>query len=129
MNDDRLALSQIALLLAYVAGMSGGQLLFKAAALRYIPDGPMGERLLSLVANAYFLGAVVLYGGLTVLWVWVLTFTPCPAPIRSWRWRSQLPRCSEGSFSESRLQCGWSSGLPSFSAASCWLQAEPRNFF
>jgi drug/metabolite transporter (DMT)-like permease len=76
MNDDRLALSQIALLLAYAAGMAGGQLLFKAAALRYIPDGPMGERLLSLVTNAYFLGAVVLYGGLTVLWVWVLTFTP-----------------------------------------------------
>ena len=76
MNDDRLALSQIALLLAYAAGMAGGQLLFKAAALRYSPDGPMGERLLSLVANAYFLGAVVLYGGLTVLWVWVLTFTP-----------------------------------------------------
>jgi drug/metabolite transporter (DMT)-like permease len=76
MNDDRLALSQIALLLAYAAGMSGGQFLFKAAALRYIPDGPIGERLLGLVANAYFLGAVVLYGGLTVLWVWVLTFTP-----------------------------------------------------
>jgi drug/metabolite transporter (DMT)-like permease len=76
MNHDRLALSQIALLLAYAAGMAGGQLLFKSAALRYIPDGPPGERLLSVIANGYFLGAVVLYGGLTLLWVWVLTFTP-----------------------------------------------------
>jgi drug/metabolite transporter (DMT)-like permease len=76
MNDDRLALSQIALLLAYATGMAGGQLLFKAAALRYVPDGPVGERLLSIVLNSYFLGAMVLYGGLTILWVWVLTFTP-----------------------------------------------------
>jgi drug/metabolite transporter (DMT)-like permease len=76
MNNDRLALSQVGLLLAYAAGMAGGQFLFKAAALRYVPDGPMAERLLSLVANAYFLGAIVLYGALTVLWVWVLTFTP-----------------------------------------------------
>jgi drug/metabolite transporter (DMT)-like permease len=75
MNDDRLAISQIALLLAYAAGMAGGQLLFKAAALRYNPDGPMMERLLSLVANIYFLGAIVLYCGLTLLWVWMLTFT------------------------------------------------------
>jgi drug/metabolite transporter (DMT)-like permease len=56
--------------------MAGGQLLFKAAALRYVPDGPVGERLLSIVLNSYFLGAMVLYGGLTILWVWVLTFTP-----------------------------------------------------
>jgi len=76
MNDGRLALSQIALLLAYAGGMAGGQLLFKAAALRYAPDAPLGERLLGVVANSYFLGAVVLYGSLTVLWVWVLTFTP-----------------------------------------------------
>jgi drug/metabolite transporter (DMT)-like permease len=76
MNDDRLALSQVALLRAYAAGMAGGQLLFKAAALRYLPDGPLGERLLSIVLSSYFLVAVVLYGALTVLWVWVLTFTP-----------------------------------------------------
>jgi drug/metabolite transporter (DMT)-like permease len=74
--NGRLALSQVALLLAYAAGMAGGQLLFKAAALRDIPDGAMSQRLLSIVANSYFLGAIVLYGALTVLWVWVLTFTP-----------------------------------------------------
>ncbi len=76
MSTARLALSQVALLMAYAAGMAGGQLLFKAAALRYAPDAPLWERLLSLVGNGYFVGAVALYGGLTVLWVWLLTFTP-----------------------------------------------------
>jgi drug/metabolite transporter (DMT)-like permease len=76
MSNDRLALSQAALLLAYAAGMAGGQLLFKAAALRYASEAPLGERLLSLVQNVYFLAAIVLYVALTVLWVWILTFTP-----------------------------------------------------
>jgi drug/metabolite transporter (DMT)-like permease len=30
----------------------------------------------SIVANVYFLGAILLYVILTVLWVWILTFTP-----------------------------------------------------
>jgi drug/metabolite transporter (DMT)-like permease len=76
MSNDRLALSQAALLLAYATGMAGGQLLFKAAALRYASEAPLGERLLSLVQNVYFLAAIVLYVALTVLWVWILTFTP-----------------------------------------------------
>jgi drug/metabolite transporter (DMT)-like permease len=76
MSNDRLALSQAALLLAYAAGMAGGQLLFKAAALRYASEAPLGERLLSLVQNAYFLTAIALYVALTVVWVWILTFTP-----------------------------------------------------
>jgi drug/metabolite transporter (DMT)-like permease len=76
MINDRLALSQAALLLAYAAGMAGGQLLFKAAALRYASEAPLGERLLSLVQNAYFLTAIALYVALTVVWVWILTFTP-----------------------------------------------------
>jgi drug/metabolite transporter (DMT)-like permease len=76
MSNDRLALSQAAVLLAYAAGMAGGQLLFKAAALRYASEAPLGERLLSLVQNVYFLAAIALYVALTVLWVWILTFTP-----------------------------------------------------
>ena len=56
--------------------MAGGQLLFKAAALRYASEAPLGERLLSLVQNVYFLAAIALYVALTVLWVWILTFTP-----------------------------------------------------
>jgi len=76
MSEDRLALSQVVLLVAYAAGMVGGQMLFKAAALRYQPDGTGAERALSLICNVYFLGAVALYVALTVLWVWLLTFIP-----------------------------------------------------
>lgn len=76
MSQDRLALSQVALLVVYAAGMAGGQMLFKAAALRYLPDGTAAERAFSLVLNAYFLSAVALYVALTVLWVWLLTFIP-----------------------------------------------------
>jgi multidrug transporter EmrE-like cation transporter len=76
MSEDRLALSQAALLVTYAVGMAVGQVLFKAAALRYLPDGTATERAFSLIFNAYFLGAVALYVALTVLWVWLLTFIP-----------------------------------------------------
>jgi drug/metabolite transporter (DMT)-like permease len=36
----------------------------------------LGERLLDLVQNGYFLAALLLYAGLAVLWVWVLSVTP-----------------------------------------------------
>ena len=39
-------------------------------------DGPLVERLFTMMLNGYFLGAVLLYAALTVLWVWILTFTP-----------------------------------------------------
>jgi drug/metabolite transporter (DMT)-like permease len=64
------------MLLAYAVGMAGGQLLFKAAALRYDADATTVDRVLSLIGNAFFLSAIVLYVALTILWVWVLTFTP-----------------------------------------------------
>jgi drug/metabolite transporter (DMT)-like permease len=76
MSQDRLVLSEVALLVAYAAGMAGGQMLFKAAALRDQTDGTAAERAFSLICNAYFLGAVALYVALTVLWVWLLTFIP-----------------------------------------------------
>jgi len=76
MSQDRLALSQVALLITYATGMAGGQVLFKAAALRYLPDGTVAERAVSLVFNAYFLVAVALYVALTVIWVCLLTFIP-----------------------------------------------------
>jgi len=75
--NERLTLTQILLLAAYAAGMSGGQLLFKSAALRYgAAGGDTSERLLGLLHNVYFLVAVLLYAGLSVLWVWLLSFTP-----------------------------------------------------
>ena len=75
--NERLTLTQVLLLAAYAAGMSGGQLLFKSAALRYgAVGGDTSERLLGLLHNVYFLVAVLLYAGLSVLWVWLLSFTP-----------------------------------------------------
>jgi hypothetical protein len=44
MSQDRLAFSQVALLVAYAVRMAGGQMLFKAAALRYASDAPPIER-------------------------------------------------------------------------------------
>ena len=76
MSNERLTLAQIALLLGYSGGMAGGQVLFKSAANRYVSDGPLHERIFSIAANGYFLGAILLYVALTVLWVWILTFTP-----------------------------------------------------
>ena len=67
---------QIALLVAYAAGMAGGQLLFKAAALRMPAQGTFPERLLALAHNGYFLTALALYLGLSLVWVWLLRFTP-----------------------------------------------------
>jgi drug/metabolite transporter (DMT)-like permease len=76
MDHTRLTLSQFALLTAYAIGMSGGQVLFKMAAMRYAADAGTGERLFSLLSNVYFLAAMMLYAAFAVLWVWILTFTP-----------------------------------------------------
>jgi len=73
---ERLNLGQIALLITYAAGMAAGQLLFKAAALRLGDGYPLSTRALLLLQNAPFIGAIVLYAALSVLWVWLLTFTP-----------------------------------------------------
>jgi drug/metabolite transporter (DMT)-like permease len=67
---------QIAVLAAYAAGMAGGQLLFKAAALRLPAQASLSERLLAVTTNAYFLAALALYLGLSLVWVWLLRFTP-----------------------------------------------------
>ena len=77
MSNDRLTLSQILLLLAYAAGMSGGQVLFKMAALRYgAAQGGLGDRLLGLAFNVYFVSALVLYAAYAILWVWILSVIP-----------------------------------------------------
>jgi drug/metabolite transporter (DMT)-like permease len=73
---ERLNLGQIALLITYAVGMAAGQLLFKAAALRLGDGHPLSTRALLLLQDAPFIGAIVLYAALSVLWVWLLTFTP-----------------------------------------------------
>jgi drug/metabolite transporter (DMT)-like permease len=74
--NERLTLSQIALLTAYAAGMAGGQMLFKMAALRYgAAGGNAPDRFVSLLYNPHFLAALAIYAGLSILWVWLLSFT------------------------------------------------------
>ena len=74
--SDRLSLSQVAALMAYAAAMAGGQLLFKTAALRGAGDGPLAERIAGFLPNGYFFVPLILYAALTVLWVWILSYTP-----------------------------------------------------
>src|SRR5258705_13521054 len=73
--SDRLSLSQVAALMAYAATTAGGQLLFKTPALRGADDGPLAERIAGFLLNGYFFVALILYAALTVLWVWILSFT------------------------------------------------------
>jgi drug/metabolite transporter (DMT)-like permease len=74
--SDRLSLSQVAALMAYAAAMTGSQLLFKTAPPRGAGDGPLAERIAGFLLNGYFFVALILYAALTVLWVWILSFTP-----------------------------------------------------
>jgi drug/metabolite transporter (DMT)-like permease len=70
--SDRLSLSQVAVLMAYAATTAGG----KTPALRGAGDGPLAERIAGFLLNGYFFVALILYARLTVLWVWILSFTP-----------------------------------------------------
>jgi len=74
--DARLSSFQVAILVGYAVAMAFGQILFKIAALRVGATGSLGERLMALAHNGYFAVSVVLYAALTVVWVWILTFTP-----------------------------------------------------
>jgi drug/metabolite transporter (DMT)-like permease len=74
--DARLSSFQITILVAYAVAMAVGQILFKTAALRVGATGSFAERMTSLMHNGYFAVSVVLYAALTVVWVWILTFTP-----------------------------------------------------
>jgi drug/metabolite transporter (DMT)-like permease len=71
-----LSTMQIVILVAYAAAMACGQVLFKIAALRIGDTGSAGARLTALAHNGYFAAAVLLYAGLTAVWLWILTFTP-----------------------------------------------------
>jgi drug/metabolite transporter (DMT)-like permease len=73
---ERLNLLQIVVLVTYSLGMAGGQILFKYAAIRSNPGLSLGERLFELIQNGYFLSAIFIYAGLSVLWIWILTVTP-----------------------------------------------------
>jgi multidrug transporter EmrE-like cation transporter len=74
--SDRLSAGQLAILVAYAAAMAGGQLLFKTAAMRGAGAASLTERIAGSLFNGYFIVALILYAALTVLWVWILGFTP-----------------------------------------------------
>ncbi len=70
--------AQVALLVAYAAGMAGGQLMLKQASLGLpaLRGLPAGAAALALAGNGWLLAALALYAALTLLWVWILSFTP-----------------------------------------------------
>lgn len=65
----------VVILFVYSLGMSVGQMLFKLAA-----DQTKLEHsstfLQALLTSRYFYGAVLLYGVLSLVWVWILTRVP-----------------------------------------------------
>ncbi|MBI3154574.1 MAG: EamA family transporter [Burkholderiales bacterium] len=68
---------QIVLLVCYAFGLSVGQLLFKMAAMSVQrPASWTASWLLRLLLDPYFVAAAVLYVGLSLLWVWMLSFIP-----------------------------------------------------
>ena len=71
-----LSLSTILILLTYSVALAGGQVLFKYAALRFTPAPRLTDNVVALILNPYLVVAVLLYGLLSVVWVWVLTFVP-----------------------------------------------------
>jgi drug/metabolite transporter (DMT)-like permease len=74
--SESLSITQVLLLGFYAFGMAAGQMLFKLASLRMDADGPLLERLGGLIPNWAFLAALAIYLALSVLWVWILSFTP-----------------------------------------------------
>ena len=55
--------------------MQRPRLAAKRRALRGTGDGPLAERIAGFLLNGYFFVALILYARLTVLWVWILSFT------------------------------------------------------
>ncbi len=66
---------QLLLLILCVIAISIGQILFKLAggSLSHISDFP---NFVTGLANAYLLGAVIIYGATTIVWVWILRVVP-----------------------------------------------------
>ncbi len=65
-----MSLHQVALSLICVLGLACGQLLFKKAA------GNVGADWQSWLLNGWLWAALVLYGVMTLLWIWILHHTP-----------------------------------------------------
>ena len=70
-----MSLVNTAILLVYALGMSLGQVLFKIAADRAKAKAAEGF-FASLLTDGFFFLAVITYGALTVVWVWILMRVP-----------------------------------------------------
>jgi len=71
-----LSLAQVVILCGYAAGMAAGQILFKLASIRLAPEDSLVERISGLFQNWLFIAALAIYLALSLLWVWILSFTP-----------------------------------------------------
>jgi drug/metabolite transporter (DMT)-like permease len=67
---------QIILLGLFVGGMALGQILFKSVSSSMRTDSGFVDAGVALLLNIHFLIALAIYLALTILWVWLLTFTP-----------------------------------------------------
>jgi drug/metabolite transporter (DMT)-like permease len=59
----------------FVALLSGGQLLFKQLGL-ILSESRGTASIFWIMLNPIFIGAMVLYGGATLLWIWILSRVP-----------------------------------------------------
>jgi drug/metabolite transporter (DMT)-like permease len=71
-----LSFTQIGALCGYATGMAAGQIMFKLASVRLASETTAAGRLISLLHNGFFLGALAIYSGLSVWWVLILRVTP-----------------------------------------------------
>ncbi|MEO0030343.1 MAG: hypothetical protein RIS94_101 [Pseudomonadota bacterium] len=71
-----MAALQICLLIVYAIGIALGQLLFKLASMRAFSGNSSFTDFFALALNPWFVSAVFLYGGLSVLWIWLLKQVP-----------------------------------------------------
>jgi drug/metabolite transporter (DMT)-like permease len=72
---------QVTLLTLYAFGMAVGQMLFKSTADRIAANkiqtfADCVVRCIKLTFDPIFMLAIVLYMAMTVLWIWILSFTP-----------------------------------------------------
>lgn len=74
--ERHLSAATIGILVFYAIALAGGQLLFKLAALRFEPGSTSVQNIVSLALNPFLIMAVLLYGVLSVVWVWVLRSVP-----------------------------------------------------
>lgn len=70
-----MTLRQTSLFAIFALLLSVGQILFKQASQAFEGESSVAG-FMALLSSAYFWSAVALYGGSTVLWIWLIRDTP-----------------------------------------------------